>query len=164
MSVLTEFLLNAGLPSIESVAVKNGDGNETNYKYIEIYTTQRRVKTRDPNGMTGVRLQDNYWTVEDGWGPEGGYGALCYLIAMQICGSLASDEDATTSGSAQDLWKRFYNDPRIAHEPIEERRVGWSRGMDHHTRAVKYRYWIKTPFFTQQQIDDAIARYKEWSE
>jgi hypothetical protein len=149
--------LNASLPSIEEVGLSIYEGSD-GYTIFELYTD---LHTRV--GVVEAYPREGYYSVEGGWGPEGGYGALTYLIAMQVLGDLASDEgEGNTSSAAQDLWQRFYNDPRIEHTPISSRN-DWVPAPDYGVDIqLKYAYSMKAPFFTKYQIENAKNTYNQW--
>jgi len=157
---LTSFLLNAGLASLDGLLLYVYDRND--HKNMSL-------RNEALHSFADMRLKhhDGYWTVENSEGIHG-YGALLYLIAMQICGAIASDNDATTSLAAQDLWNKFYNDPRIEHTMIPDRDIPtWLEESanynddDSYIEATQYAYSLKQPIIPQSDIDDAIDRMKK---
>lgn len=159
MNNLTTFLLNAGIASIEDVGLYADPGSI--YSRIFMLFTSKEEAMRSMNRASVSAHnegEDNegeeYWTVEGGYGDHG-YGALCYLIAMQCVGSIASDKDRDSSDNASTLWKRFYDDPRIDKILIPERKR-WK--VEH----LRYRYEMKVPFFTIDQINEATSTFINW--
>lgn len=150
--------LDASMARIEDVGLYiDNAGSSGSWKRIYLYAPGIHERGEDWAARVTLWHKGGYWTVQGGYGVHG-YGALAYLIAMQVFGRIASDVSSTTSDEAQGLWEKFFNDPNIQHTRLPSRKGYDWKDM---SPAVYYSYSLKTPMFTEQQLNDAKGRYEK---